>query len=206
MNFSRIRGFTLIELLVVMAIIALLSSVVFASLANARAKARDTRRIADVRSVVTALELYKDAHGTYPSNTAYGEYEAGALPPNGCRGWDTSTVQKLATASSSWLGPLVSEGYMPRMPLDPLQGMPVAAGIGAWQVCVGPPYGYGYVYNYYTAGSQTCATSSGNFYVIKVLNMETVPSGQNHPLSPGWSCPADNSWNTAGAFVTGSFE
>ena len=65
-------GFTLIELLVVIAIIGLLSSVVFASLNSARGKARDAKRMADVRQIQTALELYYDTNGSYPvSNWAY---------------------------------------------------------------------------------------------------------------------------------------
>lgn len=61
------RGFTLIELLVVIAIIGILSSVVLASLNSARQKSRDSRRVADVKQIQTALELYYDASSTYPS-------------------------------------------------------------------------------------------------------------------------------------------
>jgi|SRR3989344_3330686 len=61
------RGFTLIELLVVIAIIGILSSVVLASLNSARKKGRDARRIADVKQVQLALELYYDANGSYPA-------------------------------------------------------------------------------------------------------------------------------------------
>jgi len=60
------RGFTLIEILVVIAIIGILSSVVLASLATSRAKARDARRIADLEEVKKALELYYDSNGAYP--------------------------------------------------------------------------------------------------------------------------------------------
>lgn len=59
-------GFTLIELLVVIAIIGILSSVVLASLNSARTKARDARRVADLKQVQIALELFFDAKSKYP--------------------------------------------------------------------------------------------------------------------------------------------
>lgn len=58
-------GFTLIELLVVIAIIGVLSSVVLASLNSARAKARDAQRVASIKQVQTALELYYYTNGKY---------------------------------------------------------------------------------------------------------------------------------------------
>ena len=63
---SKTRGFTLIELLVVISIIAMLSSIVLASLNSARAKARDANRVSSIRQVQIALELYYDANGKYP--------------------------------------------------------------------------------------------------------------------------------------------
>ncbi|MDB5238559.1 MAG: gspG [Candidatus Kaiserbacteria bacterium] len=67
---STRRGFTLIELLVVIAIIGILSSVVLASLNTARKKGRDARRIADIKQLQLALELYYDAQGQYPTTAA----------------------------------------------------------------------------------------------------------------------------------------
>ncbi len=61
------RGFTLIELLVVIAIIGILSSVVLASLNSAKLKARDAKRVSEVKQVQTALELYLNSCGVYPA-------------------------------------------------------------------------------------------------------------------------------------------
>lgn len=58
---GAVRGFTLIELLVVIAIIGVLASIVLASLSSARSKSRDARRIADIKQIQLALELYYDA-------------------------------------------------------------------------------------------------------------------------------------------------
>jgi prepilin-type N-terminal cleavage/methylation domain-containing protein len=60
------RGFTLIELLVVVAIIALLSEIVLASLQTAMAKARNAKRVEMVKQYQNALELYFVDKGSYP--------------------------------------------------------------------------------------------------------------------------------------------
>lgn len=59
-------GFTLIELLVVIAIIGILASVVLVSLNTARQKARDSRRVADMRTIQLALSMYYDSNNAYP--------------------------------------------------------------------------------------------------------------------------------------------
>lgn len=64
------KGFTLIELLVVIAIIGLLSTLAVVALNSARQKARDAKRVADIKQIQTALELYFNDASTYPSQSA----------------------------------------------------------------------------------------------------------------------------------------
>jgi len=62
------KGFTLIELLVVIAIIGILAAVVLVSLNSARQKSRDAKRLADIRQIQTALELFYNDNGGYPDD------------------------------------------------------------------------------------------------------------------------------------------
>lgn len=74
MTFSpkkEFSGFTLIEVMVVITIVGLLASVVLASLASARAKARDTQRVQMVKELQKTLELYRNQNGgVYPCAAA----------------------------------------------------------------------------------------------------------------------------------------
>ncbi|MBD3311418.1 MAG: prepilin-type N-terminal cleavage/methylation domain-containing protein [Candidatus Magasanikbacteria bacterium] len=64
------KGFTLIELLVVIAIIGLLSTLAVVALGSAREKARDSKRLSDLKQVQTALELFYTDQNSYPTSTA----------------------------------------------------------------------------------------------------------------------------------------
>lgn len=62
------RGFTLIELLVTISIIGILAGLVINNLADARLRARDTKRKSELTSLKTALRLYYNDFQSYPIN------------------------------------------------------------------------------------------------------------------------------------------
>jgi len=55
------------------AIIGLLATISVVALNNARAKARDTKRVADIKQIQTALEMYFNDAGSYPNSLTPGE-------------------------------------------------------------------------------------------------------------------------------------
>ena len=101
----RKKGFTLIELLVVIAIIGLLSTLAVVALNSSRLKARDAKRVADVKQIQTALELYFNDQSAYPSE--------GAAVVLGA-----SATKCLGTIGFSSAG--CADAYMGLIPVDPL--------------------------------------------------------------------------------------
>lgn len=97
------KGFTLIELLVVIAIIALLSTLAVVALGSARQKSRDAKRLADVKQMSTALELYFTDQNAYPTATVtLGSSSAVCLGTNGFNAATQCTgTTYLATVPSS---------------------------------------------------------------------------------------------------------
>jgi len=66
MNIKNQKAFSLIELLVVITIIGILSTVASVSLGSSREKARDAKRLSDIKQIQTSLEMYYDAKRQYP--------------------------------------------------------------------------------------------------------------------------------------------
>lgn len=107
------KGFTLIELLVVIAIIGILSTIAVVALNTARSKSRDAKRIADIKQIQTALELYFNDQDGYPVEAAgvdLGTANAACLDPEG---WETSTVGAGANECSA------TAAYMASVPANP---------------------------------------------------------------------------------------
>jgi prepilin-type N-terminal cleavage/methylation domain-containing protein/prepilin-type processing-associated H-X9-DG protein len=97
-NRSAAGGFTLIELLVVIAIIAVLAAILFPVFAQARAKARQTACLSNMRQIGNGLMMYtQDYDETLPGNAinpainrpdqGYGPLPLGWMDPAAGRNW-----------------------------------------------------------------------------------------------------------------------
>jgi uncharacterized protein (TIGR02145 family)/prepilin-type N-terminal cleavage/methylation domain-containing protein len=67
---ARKKAFTIIELLVVIAIIGVMASIAIIAIQNSRQNAREAKRVADVKQMQTALELYFNEVGEYPASSS----------------------------------------------------------------------------------------------------------------------------------------
>jgi len=117
------KGFTLIELLVVIGILAVLATVVVLVLNPAQlfAQARDTQRLSDLSSTVSAINLYLVTADTVTlGETAYSTANATCGLTGGCTLRDVYTIGgagwvTVNLASSTGGSPLAS---LPRDPLN----------------------------------------------------------------------------------------
>lgn len=106
MIFSSRKAFTLIELLVVVATIGILSSIVLSTMNQTRSKARDARRMEDLKQIQSALELYANDH-------------SGAYPAGGAGSDRPDWINNTGLTANHPLGALKDGGYMAKVPYDP---------------------------------------------------------------------------------------
>ena len=101
-SFTR-NGFTLVELIVVVSILAILAGALIPRITNRMAQSRDAQRLADIRTIKSAVDQYFVDKGNYPAahqNSAFG-------------GWDVSQ-------DGDFIPELVAAGYLKSAPRDPL--------------------------------------------------------------------------------------
>lgn len=128
------KGFTLIELLVVISIISLLTSIILASITDARKKARDSRRIQDLRQIVIALELYRDKNGHYPY--------CSSISSGGSLNCDGTWVTSDSTSHWSTLESTLTEFI--KLPKDPVNNG-TGSGTGWWADLTNKNHAYAYL-------------------------------------------------------------
>ena len=130
-------GFTLLELLVVISIIGLLATFAVVAVQNARVKARDTRRLHDMKQITKALEMYNDDFKEYPcENIDPNHMCALFIGGESTKGpyFDSWAIEVWYSGSGNWFECLNNgecfwredlianlKKYIPMMPVDPLQ-------------------------------------------------------------------------------------
>lgn len=111
-------GFTILELLIVIAIIGILSAIVFSELGSKPlAKARDARRIADFREFELALEQFHIQYGVYPC----GDHDLGTYSGDSSLSIPFLDGGPTGNCSNAPTFGVYTAGYYPRsFPTDPL--------------------------------------------------------------------------------------
>lgn len=113
------KGFTLVELLVVVAIIGLLAGIAVVSVNSVRVKARDAKRIADVKQIQNALELYNNTKGgQYPPTAAIKDVKTGEVVGNS----EISLTGKVISSGNGIADTGTDEIYINVIPGDPTMG------------------------------------------------------------------------------------
>ncbi len=161
MKKNKKQGFSLIELLVVVAIMGLLAAMSIISLNTARARARDARRLSDVKQIQTALEMYFNDSRKYPhSNDGYIEDTCLSNDSDG----DGVDFESSVCATGA-------DVYMAKIPQNPKP-----RGDGD---CIDKPYTYSRV----TVGDETNAS----YYIVYCLGSSSgdIDEGPHHATPAG---------------------
>lgn len=87
----RQKGFTIIELLIVIVIIGILATLVLSTYASGPAKARDSKRLTDINSIATQLEIYNSETGGYPTFT--GKLDTDSWVQQNLKGLDINALR-----------------------------------------------------------------------------------------------------------------
>ena len=181
--FTMKRGFTFIEIMVVVSVISMLSSVVLASVTPARAKARDSQRIQQVRQIDLAIQLYKATKGHAPELNGC-QIQAVAMQESsvvsGCIAISTqgTGVGTPWRAFQDQLAP-----YLTPLPVDPCSSC-----VSGGQNALGYTYVSPAAMQYYCSVNNNCTADDSSYQIYTLLeqNSNTIgASGTNSGLSAG---------------------
>lgn len=173
---SNLSGFTLIELLVVISIIGFITVTSVVVFNNARMKARDVKRIANISQISKALDLYYDKYSHWPDPTS-----------DDCsEGWDEGYCDE--DGGDGFINVLETEGFLSDTPGDPY-----FSGSQAFK------------YYVYDEGSEGCNSAKGKFYVLGITDLETDVRPPEKYSGSGFSCP-NRDWQEEFDYVVGKFE
>lgn len=180
------KGFTLVEIFVVIAVIALISTAVIASLSHAREQSRNARRIQDVEQLQVALQLYYNRFGHFPDSSACSDSYCNSIDNMSANGhWIHDDIR----------GNDALEGIISSDPIDPLNSG--GTSVDFWSGSPTEPSAG--VYYYYSDD-----TKNQWYTLVFVLeNGEDYPIAQNDGVAP---CDTDVpiNWGEPSEFDNGN--
>lgn len=143
MKNSRGRGFTIVELLIVIVVIAVLAAITIVAYNGIQQRSRDTKRTADIATLLKLLDSYKAINASYPSATG----------DVGNSGYEQST-----DTSTPFMESLQSS-FSTKVPLDPSN-------------TTSHFYRY-YRYNLANLATYGCPTNKGGLIVLFAIGYES---------------------------------
>src|SRR5579871_5026644 len=124
----RCKGFTLIELLVVIAIIAILAAILFPVFAQARAKARQTACLSNLKQLNLGIQMYiQDYDESFPYWTWGQSYSGGAAGA-----WGAGTPNHYESIWIDAIYPYVKNAQVYECPSDVYQITPANSALFWW--------------------------------------------------------------------------
>ena len=105
---SNRTGFTIVELLIVIVVIGILAAITIVAYNGIQGRARNSRRLSVIESVVKAVNLYYVDNGVYPATTA-------SLSTNAVGGVQTDTNCSVGTKQADWV-PGLAPKYLTVLP------------------------------------------------------------------------------------------
>ena len=96
------RAFTIVELLIAIVIIAILGALIFAAVANLRARAQRVQCMANLRALAVGAELYVQQNGSWPQI----HHGASDAPETVANAW-IAALEPFHVPRKSWICPTI---------------------------------------------------------------------------------------------------
>ena len=162
MKIKESKGFTLIELLIVIAIIVILTTIIYSSFGQAQSGARDKKRVSDISSIQLSLEQYFNHFGQYPTTTT-------ALIPS-----------YIATVPNPPSGSLVGIGYgYNYIPLTEVPNSSVCSSYQLWTTLEGTSSYLSAKKGFNSLGLSNGVSNGSGFYTCGRTDYSLSPVGLN---------------------------
>ena len=174
------NGFTLLEMIVVIAIIGILALIVLQALSDARMKARNARRVTEVKHYITAIELAYDKYGNYANDGIANKHVClGTYDDNLC--WDAVISNQHGVAAVTQIQEFIP-GFPPVEKVD---------GYGLLYTTVDTT-GSDYWIRYHLEGTSACPTNGSN--PCKDCVLPKARRTNNTGMSTGFRCQLQASY------------